>query len=122
MTGKGDIVSQRRRARDRNQTQETRTGISALPGGSSGLSKYLAGMKKRSFDDIASQTVRVTGFPGIVSEVRNGFSGTVTVTLQTSESYAHEAVEAHMATRLGACWLELFVIPRPALIDEDGDE
>ena len=121
MTAKPENArAQRARARERATTQEAHTGIKPTQSGSSNLAKFMAAVVKRSFAEIEGSAELVAGFPFLIQDQRMTMAGNVILTVQVPGAYVHEVVDYMNATRLGFCWAQGYLVPRPMLFD-DGD-
>ena len=118
-TNKGDTTAQKAAARERAKSQESRTGIKPTASGSSGLAKFMANVVKREFTEIQGSAERVTGFPFIIADQRMTMAGNVILSVQVPGAYVHEVVDFMNATRLGFCWAEAYLVPRPELMEDD---
>lgn len=108
----GDVAAQRARARERNGTRS----------GSSGITKAVAGVRRHTFDELASELVHVADVVGQVGDMRVYKNGAVAITLVLPPEYAHEAMDVVQRSRTAFTMLRTYHVPRPAVLDDEDED
>jgi hypothetical protein len=106
--GAGDPAAQRRRARSINGGK-----------GSSGAYTKILDMERKDFEEeILPIADHVCDMQGVI--VQGSVSqGGFTIGMAVPMCYAHDALESAIASKVGTVFIRVYLVPPPALDDED---
>jgi|688.fasta_scaffold07540_22 hypothetical protein len=108
---RGD-ASQKARQRARNGTSQ----------GSSLITQVAAGMRRREFDEIADVAEHVADLQAVFQSGQIMANRAVTGTLVASKEWAHEMIDAALASQGRAVYVRFYVVPLRALVEDDDDD
>lgn len=121
-SGHGQAGKARQRANNKdNGTSHLTTS------GSSGAAKSVANYPKVPFEDVEDVLVHLCDISAKMSHTQVGSSGWQTSSLNVPLQYAHDVLEAHLASQQGMLFLRVYYVPLdvflpPAEGDDNGAE
>ncbi len=101
------------RQRERNKGSDT---AHLTTSGSSGKAKAVAQLPKIDFADLEDVLVHLTDIAGKMSHTQVGSSGWQTSTLNVPLEYAHDVLEAHLASQQGMLFFRVYYAPMEAFL------
>ena len=117
MASRGDTTAQRQRQRARNKG----TGLTSTHG-SSGISAVAGRLDRIEFDRIADVAVHVADLQALFQSGQILANRAVTGTLVAGPEWAHEMLEAALASQGKAVYVRFYVVPLDAVLpDPEGD-
>ena len=101
------------------QRQRARNGTAA---GSSMVTKTAASMARREFDEISEVAQHVCDLQAVFQSGQIMANRAVTGTLVASKEWAHEMLNAALASQGRAVYVRFYVVPLNVVVDDDDDE
>lgn len=91
--------------------------------GSSGTAKAIAQLPKVPFEDVEDIVQHLCDIAGKISHTQVGSSGWQTSSVNVPLEYAHDLLEAHLASQQGMVFLRVYFVPMEAFLPPDeGDD
>lgn len=115
----------KRAQRSRNKDSPT---AKLTTSGSSGQAKQIAQFPKIPFTDVEDDVQHLCDIAGRISHSQVGNTGWLTSTLNVPLEYAHDVLEAHMASKAGMVFMRLYYVSIDDYLsgtgfgDDNGDE
>lgn len=104
---KSSVASAEGKAAQRKRNKEA--GFSTVSG-SSGIALSVAKMPKRLWEDVENEVVHVCDVAGKISHSQVGASGFLVTTLNSPLEYAHDMLEAHLASKGQMVYIRVYAV------------
>lgn len=120
MPGRG--AENKARQRERNTPMRDAAGKPLTRGGSSGVSILAAGMRRKEFAEIEHVAEHVADLQALFSSGQIMANRAVTGTLVAQKEWAHEMLDAALASQGRAVYVRFYVVPLSAVLPDPEED